>query len=64
MSLALSMTNCRSLMLDHITDVESQVRNACKGFVMHPSMLTQGGRMPGICGAFDPCCISHPREFD
>ena len=23
-----------------------------------------GGATPGICGAFDLCCLPHPREFD
>ena len=31
---------------------------------MHLSMLSPMGVTPGICGAFDLCCVPHPWEFD
>ena len=27
------------------------------------SVKPEGGTL-GICGAFDPCCLPHPREFE
>ena len=43
---------------EYTSSICVSISNACI------NVDSEGGGTPGICGAFDLCCLPHPWEFD